>query len=351
MKRINAVVLAIFIVVFCLQAKTVVDVSTWTTTSYDNNGNISSITFGKQRHEYDTDGLLIRTTSYAKISDDIFNKSTVVEYDVYGNYQRVVFYNKEGEITGEEKHENTMILINFTKLIEKQKTEHYMNGILESKTTTSNEYDNYGNIVFSSLSRYDVDGNLSSRAEAKYEYSFNKDTCFVKINQYNRNETLVGTVFYEILQATINSKKLEIAFTYYISENQKLFRYENEYDSEGLLTKHTYYIWSNNNFIKTHLSNYTYTFKTINTTAASPKKEMLQKNHFQISKNSNMLYLNFADNSDKRIEIINPQGSLLKSHRFSTKTHSVNIGSLPRGVYILRIFENEKVNSVRFVKE
>jgi hypothetical protein len=94
-----------------------------------------------------------------------------------------------------------------------------------------------------------------------------------------------------------------------------------------------------------------YTRKDPNSTAISGKQKLLAKNNFQISRNSNSLNLNFADNSQKRIEIVNLQGKALKQTSFSAKNTSVDISNLPKGVFVLRVFENGKVNSVKFVRE
>jgi len=61
--------------------------------------------------------------------------------------------------------------------------------------------------------------------------------------------------------------------------------------------------------------------------------------------------LNFADNSLKRIEIVNLQGRILNSQSFSAKTQSVDISNLSRGVFFLRVFDGGGVGVVRFVRE
>jgi len=91
--------------------------------------------------------------------------------------------------------------------------------------------------------------------------------------------------------------------------------------------------------------------RTENPTAINPKQNAQTQSNFQISRNSNSLHLNFADNSLKRIEIVNLQGRILNSQSFSAKTQSVDISNLSRGVFVLRVFEGGGVGVVRFVRE
>ena len=86
-------------------------------------------------------------------------------------------------------------------------------------------------------------------------------------------------------------------------------------------------------------------------TSISTRQRAQAQSNFQISRNSNSLHLNFADNSLKRIEIVNLQGRILNSQSFSAKTQSVDISNLPRGVFVLRVFEGSGVGVVRFVRE
>jgi len=88
-----------------------------------------------------------------------------------------------------------------------------------------------------------------------------------------------------------------------------------------------------------------------NSTSITTRQRAQAQSNFQISRNSNSLHLNFADNSLKRIEIVNLQGRILNSQSFSAKTQSVDISNLPRGVFVLRVFEGSGVGVVRFVRE
>lgn len=88
-----------------------------------------------------------------------------------------------------------------------------------------------------------------------------------------------------------------------------------------------------------------------NSTAISGKQTIKTKNNFQFNQNKNSLKLNFADNSQKRIEILNLQGKMLKQTSLSAKNASVDISTLSKGIFFLRVFENGKVNSVKFVRE
>jgi len=81
------------------------------------------------------------------------------------------------------------------------------------------------------------------------------------------------------------------------------------------------------------------------------KRSEYEKNNFQINRSPNTLYLTFADNSEKRVEVVNLQGRVLSSQSFSAKTRSVDISNLTRGVFVLRVFEGSGVGVVRCVRE
>ena len=89
----------------------------------------------------------------------------------------------------------------------------------------------------------------------------------------------------------------------------------------------------------------------VNPTSITTRQRAQAQSNFQISRNSNSLHLNFADNSEKRVEIVNLQGRVLNSQSFSAKTRSVDISSLTRGVFVLRVFDGAGVGVVRFVRE
>jgi hypothetical protein len=173
----------------------------------------------------------------------------------------------------------------------------------------------------------------------------------VQVNQYDGSGKLTNSYTERDEFVIVNSKKLLSLNIRYDSDGKESSKFESEYNSKGLEVKSVYYSYSTNGYRKSYEITYTYTYKEINTTAIYEKQKTLLNNNFQISRNSNSLKLNFADNSQKRIEIVNLQGKTLKSQKFSAKIHNVNISNLPKSVYILRVFENEKANSVKFVKE
>ena len=91
-------------------------------------------------------------------------------------------------------------------------------------------------------------------------------------------------------------------------------------------------------------------FTRVNPTSITTRQRAQTKSNFQISRSPSTLNLTFADNSEKRVEIVNLQGRILSSQSFSARTRSVDISNLTRGVFVLRVFENGKVSSVRFVR-
>ena len=358
MKRIKTIILTIFVIVFCLQAKEVADTMFYTSIFYDiNNGIITSTRDNIQEYEYDVNGLLKRTISYEKNLENHFFKFIVTEFDIYGNIQKYTSYNTDGSMSGENHFKNTMITINSKNLLKQQVIE-YSSGF---KNIKDYEYCDNGDTTSLVESNYRVNGTLFRRTKYEYKYDFNGYDCFVSgvIKNYNENEELTTIIpeerYYKFF--TIDSNKfLEIYIRVdYNSDGteRRRVKFENNYNSKGLLTKQTVYIQvaGTVNYIKTeeHIRSYTYK-KIIITTAIYGKQEMRTKNNFQISRNSNTLNLNFADNSKKRIEIINLQGKILNSQKFSSETYNINIGNLPKNVYILRIFKNGEINSVKFVK-
>ena len=348
MKKMKFIILTIFVIVFCLQAREVVDVSNSITTSYNiNSGEITSIIERKSEYRYDSEGLLKQITGYIKNSTGIFVKNSETEFDVYGNIQRMLVYDSDGNITQENLNINT---VNSMGFLIKRQTESYINGNLHANGVFNFEYNHNGDTTKVTQSTFSANGELLSKREVVYEYGVDGNIRLVKTNVYDGNGNLTITINSKDI---FNLERLIIISITYDSQGREGAKTESEYNHKGLRTKHTQYTWNNNtnSLAKQSEQVFTYTLKEITPTAINTKQPAQTKNNFQINRSANSLNLNFSDNSERKIEIVNLQGRILNSQSFSTKIHNVDISNLSKNIYVLRIFENRNVNSVKFVKE
>ena len=349
MKRINAVVLAIFLVVFYLQAKTVVATETMIATTFNSNGDI--LFTGKTgfvEFEYNADGSLKKRTAHGAINLEgtLFRVVSTIEYDIYGNLKRQMNFDTDGNITQISEAKNTMITINGMNLLEKQEFENCdANRNFLGSAINRFEYNDNGDTIFSEWRSYDANRNLFMRGEGIYEFCKEGNPSIVKSSLYDGSGNI-------IVEGQITERTFIIINDRRFISSRKNPVYEDffEYNTEGLLTKHTNYAmdFSLGRIRKNTETIFIYTFKEIETTAINRNQNAKTQNNFRTNRNSNNLTLNFANNSERRIEIVNLQGRVIKSQSFSAKIHSVNIENLPRNVYVLRVFENGKINSVRF---
>ena len=347
MRRIKTVILMIFVVVFCLQAREVVNVSNSTTTSYNiNSGEITSTREQKSEYEYDSEGLLKQITSHIKNTSGIFVKNTVTEFDVYGNIQRLATYGANGNITLDVLNRH---IVNSMGFLEKQESEIHLDGELYVKGVSHFEYNYNGDTIKATHNTLNANGDLLNIRVISYEYSSDGNTRFAITKIHDNNENLILN---QNSKDIFNSEGLIIITITYDSQDREWNKTETEYNSKGLATKITQYARNNNtnSLVKQSEQVFAYTFKEIIPTAINAKQIAQTQNNFQINRTANSLNLNFSDNSQKRIEIVNMQGRILASQNFSAKIHNVNISSLSRNIYILRVFENERASSVRFVK-
>ena len=344
MRQIKTIILTILAFVFCVQAKMVVDTCYYTGISYNSNGEITSKTESIWKYGYDANGQFNEITFFIKNSENIFYNNAHHEYDTNGNFRRTINYDSNGNIMFERRFNTTTTTVNSMTLIKVQEYENYdADGKILNKYKNEYEYNSYGDTILFNMKHYDADGNLQRETKVIYEYEYNSDD-----NTYILRKSSTNPFYYKRAFATINSKRLITSSITYDSGDNKRQQQEYEYNDNGLQTKTINY---DRDDIKTSEITYTYVYKELNPTTINRKQKVEPKNSFQVSKSTNSLSLNFIDNSARKIEIINLQGKILKSQNFSAKIHNINIENLPKNVYVLRIFENGKINSVKFVKE
>jgi hypothetical protein len=347
---IKKIILAVLMTVFCLLAEEVIDTSFYTYYYYDINDLIRSESQGIQVFEYAENGLLKQTKAYEKGENDALFKWFESEYDIDGNIQKDYTYDQNGKIITGTVYKTNTTTINLLKFVKQREVEYYTDGKLTTKYVYDYEYDNNGDTAFVKEKLY-YNGFLFN---TEYYYNYNDDTtCFIEIKKYDKNDALT-----EISQKKYNfiikdSKKYLTKVSLYDSEGKEINRSEYKYNDKGLESESINYYWNykTNSYIKNSKAIYEYAYKEINATAINKKQSNKLKDNIQIHKTSNSLLLNFANNSEKKIEIMNLQGKILKSERFSAKIHNVNIENLSPNIYIVKILENGKVNSVKFIKE